>query len=223
MNSSDVINFLENKITAIDCSDVNGSYLCSAYGVVLNDLRKEMEETLPAPTPVESNESCLHYMHAYTDGSCKGNPGPGGYAVVLTDDPHKSIHDLSLNERLQSRQHDDTTNNRMELQAVISAMSMAFVNHASKPFKELIIESDSRYAVDGKTKYLEGWKKRGWKKADKTPIKNIDLWQEFDRVLEESKEHFVTTLVWVKGHDGNKWNEFVDELAQKAADGVYIK
>ena len=142
---------------------------------------------------------------AYTDGSAKGNPGPGGYGVVLScvlASGREARQELSEGFRR-------TTNNRMELLAVIVALE------ALKRPCAVTLYSDSRYVVDAVQKrWLEGWQRRGWKTAGKAPVKNIDLWQRF---LEARKPHEVE-FRWVKGHAGNPGNERCDELAQSAAD-----
>lgn len=134
----------------------------------------------------------------YTDGACKGNPGPGAYAAVLLNARHRK--EISAGYRL-------TTNNRMELLAAISALELL-----REPCK-VELHSDSKYLVQAITqKWIEGWIKRGWKTADKKPVKNQDLWQ---RLIRCAKPHQIQWL-WVKGHAGNKENERCDELANIA-------
>ena len=136
----------------------------------------------------------------YTDGSSRGNPGPGGYGAVLRyTAPSGKLHTLEL-----SRGYDRTTNNRMELTAVIQALSL---------LKEPCIVdlwSDSKYVIDGLEKgWAKGWKARGWKKADKKPALNPDLW---DRLLSLTEVHSIR-YHWVKGHAENAYNNRCDELA----------
>lgn len=147
----------------------------------------------------------MQQVVAYTDGSAKGNPGPGGYGVVLScvlASGEEARRELSEGFRR-------TTNNRMELLAVITALE------ALKRPCAVTLYSDSRYVVDAVEKrWLEGWQRRGWKTAGKQPVKNVDLWRRF---LEARKPHRVE-FRWVKGHAGNPGNERCDHLAQAAAD-----
>ena len=131
----------------------------------------------------------------YTDGACSGNPGPGGWAAIL---------EYGGTEKMLSGGEESTTNNRMELTAVIEALS------ALKEPCRVTLTSDSRYVTDAVTKgWLYGWQKKGWKKADGKPALNVDLWQ---RLLDLLETHQVT-FHWVKGHAENPYNNRCDELA----------
>ena len=131
----------------------------------------------------------------YTDGACSGNPGPGGWGAVLIYGEH---------EKQLSGGEPDTTNNRMELTAVIEALSLL-----KRPC-EVTLTTDSRYVVDSVTKgWVYGWQKRGWKKSDGKPAINVDLWQKLLPLLEMHE----VTFVWIKGHAGHKYNEICDRLA----------
>lgn len=142
----------------------------------------------------------------YTDGSARGNPGPGGYGAVL----RCTLADGRLHEKELSQGFELTTNNRMELLGVIAALEAL-----KRPCK-VTLYSDSRYVVNAFNQHwVEGWLKRGWKNAKKEPVKNIDLWK---RLLEAKKPHEVE-FVWVKGHAGHPENERCDQLATAAADG----
>lgn len=135
----------------------------------------------------------------YTDGSCKKNPGPGGWAAILC---YKGTEKEICGGDAQ------TTNNRMELTAVISALKLL------KEPCEVTVTTDSKYVSDGITLgWAEGWKKRGWKKADKSPALNPELWNE---LLELCRVHNVS-FVWVKGHAGHPYNERCDTMAQSQA------
>lgn len=137
-------------------------------------------------------------VEVFTDGACKGNPGPGGWGVVLRMGHHEK--DMAGNEP-------DTTNNRMELTAVIRALQ------ALKEPCHVHLHTDSRYVIDGITKWIFGWQKNGWKTAAKKPVLNADLWQE---LLLAVKRHRIE-WIWVKGHDGHPENERADKLASDAA------
>lgn len=136
-------------------------------------------------------------VHIYTDGACSGNPGPGGWGSVLLY--NGSRRELSGGER-------DTTNNRMELQAVIESM-----NVLKRPCK-VIIHTDSVYVMKGMTEWMKQWKRRNWLTADKKPVKNQELWQLLDQALQQHE----VTWRWVKGHSGVPENERADELARLA-------
>ncbi|PZU13502.1 MAG: ribonuclease HI [Sphingobium sp.] len=135
----------------------------------------------------------------FTDGACKGNPGPGGWGAVLRfGDKEK---DISGGEA-------QTTNNRMEMMAAVEAL-----NALTKPCR-VTLHTDSKYVMDGITKWVFGWQKNGWKTADRKPVKNAELWQE---LLKATARHQVTWR-WVKGHAGHPENERADALACAAAE-----
>jgi ribonuclease HI len=132
----------------------------------------------------------------YTDGSCSGNPGPGGWGAYLVFGEHeKDLHGSA----------NDTTNNRMELQAAIEGL-----NSLSKPCA-VTLWTDSTYVKDGITKWILNWKKNGWKTAAKKPVKNAELWQALEAALEPHQ----VTWKWVKGHAGDPGNQRADKLAVK--------
>jgi len=133
-----------------------------------------------------------------TDGACKGNPGRGGWGVLLR---------MGTTEKELSGGEAHTTNNRMELMAAIQGL-----NALKKPCR-VKLSTDSRYVMDGLTKWIKGWQKNGWKTADKKPVKNADLWQQ---LLDAAKPHRIEWL-WVKGHAGHPDNERADTLASDAA------
>ncbi|MGR3519149.1 MAG: ribonuclease HI [Roseovarius sp.] len=139
-------------------------------------------------------------LFAYTDGACSGNPGPGGWGVLMRAMAGGEI----IKERALSGGEALTTNNRMELLAAIHALEAL-----SKP-SAITIVTDSAYVKNGVTGWIHGWKKNGWKTAAKKPVKNVELWQRLD---EAQKRHTVT-WEWVKGHAGHPENERADELAR---------
>lgn len=144
----------------------------------------------------------MKHVDVYTDGACRGNPGKGGWGAILVFGGREK--ELSGGER-------ETTNNRMELSAVIAALS------ALKEPCEVTLTSDSKYVVDAVTRgWLTSWKKNGWRKADKSPALNVDLWEQLLPLLEMHRVNFV----WVRGHNGHPYNERCDVLATTFADGL---
>ncbi len=142
-------------------------------------------------------------VEIFTDGACKGNPGPGGWGAVIRSGGHEK--ELSGGEA-------QTTNNRMELMAAIGAL------RALKRPCKITLSTDSIYVRDGITKWIHGWQRNGWRTADKKPVKNADLWQA---LLAASGPHTIS-WEWVKGHAGHPENERADQLACDAA-GQFVK
>lgn len=140
-----------------------------------------------------------HAVEIYTDGACRGNPGPGGWGALLRYG--------DVDKQLYGGEH-LTTNNRMELKAVIEALSAL-----SKPCK-VTLTSDSTYVLKGIREWLPNWKKRGWRTAGKKPVKNEDLWKTLDDLAETHEIEWH----WVKGHSGHIENELVDQLANRGID-----
>ena len=143
-----------------------------------------------------------HKLVAYTDGACSGNPGPGGWGVLLqafSDSKVVKERELSNGERL-------TTNNKMELRAAIAALEI--LDRTS----EITIITDSKYVMNGIQTWLAGWKKNNWKTASKKPVKNEELWKRLDLLCEQHEVNWK----WVKGHAGDMGNERVDKLARSA-------
>ena len=135
-------------------------------------------------------------IQIYTDGACSGNPGPGGWGVLMRWNGHEK--ELFGGEA-------ETTNNRMEMMAVIKALE------ALKRRSKVELYTDSKYVMQGITEWLSGWKAKGWKTASKKPVKNVDLWQEIDAAVQKHDVSFH----WVKGHAGHPENERADELARR--------
>ena len=133
----------------------------------------------------------------YTDGACSGNPGPGGWGVLLLHGEHR--RELNGGES-------PTTNNRMELLAVIRGLD------ALRQRCRVRVHTDSVYVMKGMTEWIHAWKRRGWKTADRKPVKNVDLWQELERAVANHEVEWR----WVKGHDGDPGNERADALARAA-------
>ena len=138
-------------------------------------------------------------VEIYTDGACRGNPGPGGWgALLIAGRYRKTMHGGEY----------DTTNNRMELTAAIKALN------ALRGSRSVRLHTDSRYVMQGITEWMDNWKKRGWKTSNKKPVKNQDLWQALDEAVSKHDIEWV----WVKGHDGDPGNEEADALANRGAD-----
>ncbi len=138
----------------------------------------------------------MQLVEVFTDGACRGNPGPGGWGVLMRcADVEKTLHG---GER-------ETTNNRMELMAAIEALA------ALKNSCRVELTTDSQYVRLGITTWIQGWKARGWKTAAKKPVKNIDLWQRLDREAARHEVHWH----WIKGHSGHRENELADALANR--------
>ena len=138
-------------------------------------------------------------IEIYTDGACRGNPGPGGWGVLMIKGQHRKT--------MHGGEH-ETTNNRMEMTAAIEALNA--LNSASA----VTLNIDSKYVMDGINEWLPNWKKRGWKTANKKPVKNQDLWQALDAAVQRHDIKWV----WVKGHNGNAGNEAADDLANLGID-----
>jgi ribonuclease HI len=143
----------------------------------------------------------MNKVTIYTDGACKGNPGVGGWGAVLESGAHKK--ELFGGEQ-------ETTNNRMELMAVIKALS------ALKRPCEIKLHTDSQYVLKGITEWISGWKARGWRTASKEPVKNVDLWQALDAACQTHQIEWI----WVRGHTGNPGNELADQLANQGVESV---
>ena len=143
----------------------------------------------------------MQEIEIYTDGGCSGNPGPGGWAYVLFDGEFN---------KESSGGTPDTTNNRMELTAVISALQDIHANPDRKG-RPIRISTDSQYVKNGITQWIQGWIRNGWKTAAKQPVKNQDLWQELYRLTQGLKLEWF----WVKGHSGHEQNERCDALVKR--------
>lgn len=136
-------------------------------------------------------------VEVFTDGACSGNPGPGGWGAILR---------AKGSEKELSGAEAETTNNRMELMAVIAAME------ALKRPCAVTITTDSQYVMKGMTEWLDGWKRKNWRTANKKPVKNVDLWQRLDAAIQSHQVDWQ----WVRGHDGHPENERADQLAVAA-------
>ncbi len=143
----------------------------------------------------------MDHIQIYTDGACKGNPGPGGWgALLVSGDNEKELFGGEAS----------TTNNRMEMMAVIQALG------ALKRPCQITLHTDSQYVLKGMTEWLPGWKAKGWKTASREPVKNVDLWQ----TLEVAAKQHQIEWVWVKGHAGHPGNERADQLANRGVTSI---
>jgi ribonuclease HI len=143
-------------------------------------------------------------VEIFTDGACRGNPGPGGWGVLLRYKGHEKT--------LRGSEH-NTTNNRMELMAAIFGLES--LNRSCK----VVLTTDSKYLRDGIKQWLARWKKNGWKTATRQPVKNEDLWRRLDKAASKHDIHWK----WVKGHSGHPENERADQLANEAIDELLVK
>jgi ribonuclease HI len=150
---------------------------------------------------MSKSASGAEVVRIYTDGACKGNPGPGGWGALLK---------AGADERELFGGVPDTTNNRMELTAVIRALE------SLKPPCEVAVYTDSQYVQKGISEWLHDWKRRGWRTADKKPVKNVDLWQELDRLAGLHR----VAWYWVRGHAGHPENERADALANRGVESL---
>lgn len=157
-----------------------------------------MSEDTARPIPAESDNA---RVEIYSDGACSGNPGPGGWGAVMR---YKGV------EKELAGGEPATTNNRMEMMAVIQALE------ALKRPMLVDVWTDSRYVHDGITRFVRGWQRNGWKTADKKPVKNIDLWE---RMVAAAKPHTIEWH-WLKGHAGHPENERADALARSGIDAI---
>ncbi len=148
-------------------------------------------------------------VEIYTDGACLGNPGPGGWGALLRMQQKNG----QWIEKVLSGAEPDTTNNRMELMAVIEAL------RALKEPCFIVLTSDSQYVLKGITEWIEGWKRKAWKTASGKPVKNQDLWQDLS--IQEQRHEI--QWCWVKGHAGHEMNERVDNLAREAAESISVQ
>jgi ribonuclease HI len=148
---------------------------------------------------VTENSNDKRKVEVYTDGACRGNPGPGGWGALLRyGDTEKELYGYEA----------DSTNNKMELMAAIRGLE-----ELKRPC-DVVLTTDSQYVRQGITKWIHGWKQKGWKTAQRKPVKNKELWQRLD----EAADKHTVQWNWVKGHSGHAENDRVDELANKAID-----
>jgi len=168
--------------------------------------RKTREEDYKVNT--ENAKELIDKIIIYTDGSCIGNPGNGGWAYSIE---YFDKSEKSLRKETKSGSEEFTTNNRMELMAVIECLKVI----SQELCENIVLYTDSKYVKDGITSWIHGWKAKNWKKADKKPVLNKDLWIELDSLVSVKKDFI--EWKWVKGHSGDEGNSIVDKLANQAA------
>lgn len=163
------------------------------------------ESTLPVPAEIAGEPNTIAL---YSDGGCRGNPGPGAYAFVAQK------HDgVVLTEGVEYSAH--TTNNKMELSGPIKGLQELKESLPEPLLTKIKVITDSKYVVDGMKSWVQGWKSRGWKKADGKTPENLELWQQLDSIRHQFME---IEWVWVKGHGGHPQNEYCDRKANEAMD-----
>lgn len=186
-------------------NNLDDASLSEAFSQIESSIKNLPEEkladegSLPAPE-IGSNEIAI-----YSDGACRGNPGPGSWAFIAQDKSGKVI-------QKSSGVSEETTNNKMELQGAIEGLE--FLDFYSTKFNKVFFYTDSKYVVDGITNWVNGWKARGWKKADKKTPENLEQWQRLDELNNSHNVQFI----WVKGHAGHPQNELCDKMANEALD-----
>ncbi|WP_116654905.1 ribonuclease H family protein [Pelagibacterium sediminicola] len=159
---------------------------------------------------IDNENEGLHLVLA-TDGACLGNPGPGGWAVIIQECVGDAV--VRRSAIAGCAKDNTTTNNRMELQAAIEALRVA----KDLSYTAVTIVTDSQYVAKGALEYLPGWKAKGWRKSDRKPVMNKDLWELLDTLRQDLEVHWE----WTRGHSGNPLNEMADMIANDAAAGVY--
>jgi ribonuclease HI len=161
-------------------------------------------------TMTETNkQDAAHVVEIFTDGACKGNPGVGGWGALL--EYEGNTWELFGGE-------ESTTNNRMELIAAIRALQALVSLPIPKQSFKVQLHTDSQYLQKGISEWIHGWKKRGWRTADRKPVKNVELWRELDAL----SQHYLIEWFWVRGHAGHDGNERADELANRGVESVIV-
>lgn len=183
-----------------------------ALQVLLDETKNYMEPVISSfdsnssefPLPKEVSAKTNAFA-LYTDGACRGNPGPGSYAFIIQNNTGEIIGEGAEATKL-------TTNNKMEMSAIINGLKQ--LAPEVSPMNEIYIYTDSKYIVDGMTSWIHNWKKRGWKKADNKAPENVELWKELDSLSSVCHVSFN----WIKGHAGHPQNEHVDKMANLVLD-----
>ncbi len=184
------------------------------YIALLPEDKEKLVESGPLPVPVELS-GIPQGIAVFTDGGCRGNPGPGAYAYVIQDQEGVVLEEGAAVDKF-------TTNNKMELSGVIEGLKnlkQLLPTISRDPLlQRVVVVTDSKYVVDGMNSWVDGWKSRGWKKADGKAPENVDLWMSLDRTV---PSFFQVKFQWVRGHGGHPQNERCDQLANKAMDEAF--
>lgn len=207
---------LQRQLASI-IKELNNPQLKDAFAQIKSAI-DGMEEAVPS-SHTQSDFSIPadligldHCYILYADGACRGNPGPGSFGCIVQDSNAKILLE-------NSQVYNPTTNNKMELMGVISGIENLELSLFDKGMTldqiKLRVFSDSKYVVDGITKWVEGWKKRGWRKADKKEPENLEMWKSLDSLKDKVGS---IDFQWVKGHSGHPQNEYCDQIANKALD-----
>lgn len=199
-NKKKLITALKTLQTGLKEADLEQPF--DAIQIAIESLpEEELDEGQVLPLPGISDGE----VAVYSDGACRGNPGPGSWAFVAQAPDGSVLQKASGVSEL-------TTNNKMELQGAIEGLT--FLEDYPQKFKKVVFHTDSKYVVDGITKWVNGWKARGWRKADKKVPENVELWKRLDELY----GMFNVQFVWVKGHSGHPQNEMCDRMANEALD-----
>ena len=192
------------------------SKVLNSFKVITDWIERELEETDSYNEPVSDGYSLPENLQSnivvFSDGACRGNPGPGAWGTVAQVQDNKFLFQ-------KSGVQFNTTNNQMELQGAIEGLSgvLDLINNGEVTHnnEKIVLVSDSKYVLDGMSKWVRGWKKRGWKKADGKVPENVELWKELDQLNHDLGQ---VQTIWVKGHAGHPQNELCDQLANYALD-----
>jgi ribonuclease HI len=207
-NLNSIHKWLSSKTEACDSLDSAFETIRNAINSLSDDEVKNLDTKLPNPS--ELNDPSM--IALYSDGGCRGNPGPGAFAYLAQNYEGEILVEGVEFERM-------TTNNKMELGAVIGGLNelLEILPQTNKDplLTGVKVITDSKYVVDGMTSWLSGWKSRGWKKADNKSPENLELWQELDQV---SQKFMRVEWMWVKGHGGHPQNEYCDRRANEMMD-----
>lgn len=207
-----LLKYLDTLQKELSHADLEGSFtqIRTAIDALKEKSSGASESTSFEVLPLVKNNP--NAVAIYSDGACRGNPGPGAWGAIAQDHESKILFELSQVDEY-------TTNNRMELSGALEGMRymVDYLQQRSLTSRnvQLHVVTDSKYLVDGMNSWVDGWKKRGWKKADKKVPENVELWQSLD----ELKSQFLKVQFhWVKGHAGHPQNEYCDKLANEALD-----
>lgn len=202
---------LKKKVTELEkaLSEFDLSKEFKKIRETIEKLKEESPRTQAGELRISDEwKNLSNTLFLFTDGACRGNPGPGAWAYVIQDKTEKVLFQKADVSEV-------TTNNQMEMRSVIEGLEKILLENPLSQGLSVYLSSDSQYVINGMTTWMQGWKKRGWKKADNKAPENVELWKKLDNLIPQFKkiEYF-----WVKGHAGHPQNELCDEIANKALD-----